>query len=263
MMTAACDVDGKIVTGRRSSRTNEEDPIQCCQGFHIEKTRRWSLISADIVSRAGGQVLWQSDFHRIVYALTDIRGTTQCGDGLVKSLRLEPGCFAFRPAGVALRNTLPEPARFVRIMQSPGTYERLISEMVRGGAVQFEPSSGARDPLVSQIVLTIANEAQDGFLDYVLADTLATASAVQILRHYVHPSAIGLTPANGLSRERLQRVRDFIETHLEDRLTLTHLAEVACLSPYHFSRSFKQSVGIGPQRYIMRWRIERAKTLHF
>jgi AraC family transcriptional regulator len=96
---------------------------------------------------------------------------------------------------------------------------------------------------------------------HVLADALATALAVQILRHYVHPSLIALSPANGLSRERLLRVRDYIETHLEDRLTLTHLAEVACLSPYHFSRSFKQSVGIGPQRYIMRLRIERAKTL--
>jgi len=70
-----------------------------------------------------------------------------------------------------------------------------------------------------------------------------------------------LSRRNGLSRERLQRVRDYIETHLDDRLTLTVLAEVACLSPYHFSRSFKQAVGIGPQRYVMRRRLERAKTL--
>jgi AraC family transcriptional regulator len=56
-------------------------------------------------------------------------------------------------------------------------------------------------------------------------------------------------------------VRDYIETHLDVRLTLTVLAEVACLSPYHFSRSFKQAVGIGPPQYVMRLRLERAKTL--
>jgi AraC-like DNA-binding protein len=44
-------------------------------------------------------------------------------------------------------------------------------------------------------------------------------------------------------------------------LTLTDLAGIACLSPYHFSRSFKEAVGIGPQRYVMQRRLERAKTL--
>jgi AraC family transcriptional regulator len=39
------------------------------------------------------------------------------------------------------------------------------------------------------------------------------------------------------------------------------LADIACLSPYHFSRSFKQAVGVGPQRYVVERRIERAKTL--
>ena len=70
-----------------------------------------------------------------------------------------------------------------------------------------------------------------------------------------------LEPSSGLSRERLKRVQDYIEAHLDDRLTLTDLAGVACLSPYHFSRSFKQAVGIGPQRFVMQRRLERAKTL--
>jgi AraC family transcriptional regulator len=42
---------------------------------------------------------------------------------------------------------------------------------------------------------------------------------------------------------------------------LADLAGVACLSPYHFSRSFKQAVGVGPQRCVMQRRIERSKTL--
>ena len=46
-------------------------------------------------------------------------------------------------------------------------------------------------------------------------------------------------------------MRDYIDAHLADRFTLTDLAGVACLSPYHFSGSFKLALGIGPQRYVM------------
>jgi AraC family transcriptional regulator len=33
------------------------------------------------------------------------------------------------------------------------------------------------------------------------------------------------------------------------------------LSPYHFSRAFKQSFGMPPHRYLTNQRIERAKSL--
>ena len=54
---------------------------------------------------------------------------------------------------------------------------------------------------------------------------------------------------------------DYVEVYLDDDLSLTVLADIACLSPYHFSRSFKLALGIGPQRYVMQRRLERAKTL--
>lgn len=58
---------------------------------------------------------------------------------------------------------------------------------------------------------------------------------------------------------RLRRVLDYIEAHLDRDLTLAELAGVACLSPCHFSRSFKLAVGVGPRRYTVRRRVERAK----
>jgi AraC family transcriptional regulator len=84
---------------------------------------------------------------------------------------------------------------------------------------------------------------------------------VQVTRQFVDPAAIMLTPSNGLSGERLKRVHNYIEAHLADPLTLTDIAEVACLSPYHLSRSFKLATGIGLHQYIIRLRIERAKGL--
>jgi hypothetical protein len=44
------------------------------------------------------------------------------------------------------------------------------------------------------------------FLDHILVDALNTARAVRIVRHFVDLSKITLAPANGRSREKLQRM---------------------------------------------------------
>jgi AraC family transcriptional regulator len=237
------------------------NPFWSSPGIYIESTRSWGSISAEIISRAVGKVVWRSDCYRIVYALTDFLGTVRNDNGPERDSPLLRDNFSFRPCGVTLESTVEAPVRFIQIVQRREVYDDIISEMVRGGAVDLEPRTEFHDPLVSQMALTIANQIDGGVLDNILADALCTALAVRIVRHYVDPSAIELAPSSGLSRERLQRVRDYIEAHLDGRLSLTDLAGVACLSPYHFSRSFKLAVGVGPHHYVMQRRIDRAKAL--
>jgi AraC family transcriptional regulator len=225
-----------------------------------ERTRSWRLMSVGVFRRAAGEVVWQSDYYRISCVLTAICGTERSDDGRVEEYRLRPGDIALRPPNRKLWSDLSG-GRFIQILQSRETYDNLIPELVRDGTVHFDPQDPFRDPLISQIAVTLANEIDDGFVDGILADALNTALAVQVTRRFVDRSALLLEPSNGRSRERLERVRDYIEAHLDDRLTLADLAGVACLSPYHFSRSFKQAVGVGPQRYVMQRRLERAKTL--
>jgi AraC family transcriptional regulator len=56
-------------------------------------------------------------------------------------------------------------------------------------------------------------------------------------------------------------VTTYIEDHLDEHIPLQTLAGLARLSPYHFSRAFKQSFGVPPHRYHIQRRIERAKSL--
>jgi AraC family transcriptional regulator len=65
----------------------------------------------------------------------------------------------------------------------------------------------------------------------------------------------------GLARWQQKRVAAYIEEHVADDIPLAALAELARLSPYHFSRSFKRSFGMPPNKYHASRRIERAKQL--
>jgi transcriptional regulator of acetoin/glycerol metabolism len=65
----------------------------------------------------------------------------------------------------------------------------------------------------------------------------------------------------GLSPRTLRRVRDHVESHLEENLSIETLAAASGLSMYHFIRAFKQSQGVTPHHYLLHRRIERAREL--
>lgn len=58
--------------------------------------------------------------------------------------------------------------------------------------------------------------------------------------------------------ERLNRVLVFIGENLDQPLSLTRLAEVACFSPFHFHRLFAAHLGETLHDHVRRLRLERA-----
>ena len=60
---------------------------------------------------------------------------------------------------------------------------------------------------------------------------------------------------------RLLRGRDYLLSSLDQPIQLSDIAQAACLSPYHFHRTFTRAFGETPQRYLTRQRLERAALL--
>lgn len=75
------------------------------------------------------------------------------------------------------------------------------------------------------------------------------------------PVANGAFQAGGLARWQARRAITYIDTHLDSRLDVPTLARLVSFSRSHFSRAFKQSLGIPPMTYVKVRRVEKAKAL--
>jgi len=125
-----------------------------------------------------------------------------------------------------------------------------------------QPVVGVVDPVVLGATLRLRRaHVGTGWLGDVEASTLAHDLARHVVTEH---GALRLDPPPGhtrLPRRVLCRVHDLVEDRLSDRLTLDDLAAVAGLSPYHFSRCFRASVGHAPYAFVTARRIDRARLL--
>jgi len=56
-------------------------------------------------------------------------------------------------------------------------------------------------------------------------------------------------------------VREYIAAHLQQNISIQMLADVAGLSMFHFARTFKQSEGVTPHRFLLQSRLRRVQEL--
>jgi AraC family transcriptional regulator len=65
----------------------------------------------------------------------------------------------------------------------------------------------------------------------------------------------------GLPPKMPRRVREYIEVHLDEKISIESVAAAIGLSMFHFARAFKQSEGVTPHDYLIRRRVKRAMEL--
>lgn len=82
----------------------------------------------------------------------------------------------------------------------------------------------------------------------------------RLANHTGDGSVAAAVPAQ-LDDRRMARVQAFVEENLHRSITLADIAEAAALSPNHFCRLFRASIGLPPVRYVYARRIARARSL--
>lgn len=166
------------------------------------------------------------------------------------------------PSGLPFAATLESASEHLAIYLDPSLLLRAAAESRTPNGVEVIESCAPRDPVINSIGMALLAELEsEGLGSRLYAESLANVLAVHLLRHYTALGGDALHFTGGLSGQKLRAVFSFVADNYERDISLAELAGVAGISTFHFAREFKRATGTTPHQHLIKYRIERAKSL--
>jgi AraC family transcriptional regulator len=198
----------------------------------------------------------------VVHRDGPVQVTRRMGETVVKKT-VAPGGLFILPAGHRFAVELGGALSTIHIYVRRQVVADAAREVLKGGDSEIElvPRFGVHDPLIEQAAYKAGEMVRDGIdSDWAVA-CLARTIALQLVTAHATASHVGHQSGDGLSAERLGRIREFIALNLGVGISLSDMAAEVALSPVHFSRQFKRSVGQTPHQFLLAARVAAARRL--
>lgn len=129
-------------------------------------------------------------------------------------------------------------------------------------ALEAPASSGLTDTTIEHLVRAMLPQLRAGvYPTRLYADHLKLALATHVAHAYGGMRPGDRMARGGLAPHLLRRAQEILRANLRDGLSLEAIAEECGLSPRHFARAFKDSVGLSPHRWMMNARVATAKAM--
>jgi AraC family transcriptional regulator len=145
-----------------------------------------------------------------------------------------------------------EPEKFERFAHSE------VGVLLKGSQLRNLPLFTDPDICQAGVVLRDALISRDVGSE-VLFESLARVFLVKLIQKYGDRTEEEIVFARGFTAQQYKRMLDFVAAHYAKTITIEELANIGALSPSHFSRLFKQTIGRSPMQFIMAYRVEQAK----
>jgi AraC family transcriptional regulator len=169
---------------------------------------------------------------------------------------------AIVPASIQHQVSWDQESDFTLLFLDPDFLVQVAYESISGDRIELMPQFAMHDPFIDQIGRSLAAELEsNGLGSRLFAGSLTTALSIHLLRNYASRHQTLAEQIGGLPQRKLQQAIAYMHDRLIESLSLAEIANELNMSQYHFSRLFKQSMGISPYQYVMRLRIERAEYL--
>ncbi|WP_437354125.1 helix-turn-helix transcriptional regulator [Neorhizobium petrolearium] len=176
----------------------------------------------------------------------------------------KPGDIDIIPAGVDGSREDDADCRILRLSLYPSLLREVAEELGHdAGKTELLPRLQVRDTRLEAIGWAIKADLEaDTPSDPLYVDLLANALAVRLIEIATAGSALAESHSGlQLSARQLRLVTEFIETNLDQKLHLADLAAVAGMSVTRFKALFRNSTGISVHQYVIRRRVEHARSL--
>jgi len=143
---------------------------------------------------------------------------------------------------------------------------KFVADVVRDGLpaerVEFATQRSARDDAIVRYTDVFRSELAAGCPNGPLyADAMTIGLALHLLSRYAIAKPKIPAPRGKLSSLQLRAVVEVIRARLDEDVSLPALAEHAHVSPFHFARLFRATVGMPPHQFVLRQRVQRSLTL--
>jgi AraC family transcriptional regulator len=173
-----------------------------------------------------------------------------------------PNALSIFPAGITLQEQAMSEVDFTNLLLNPGFLNRVAGEMGLKDRMELLAQWSVRDEEIESIARAAEAEIRSGLeVGSLFIESLATALAAHVLARYSSNPVEIQKYRTGMSPSQLRRTKEFIEANLGEDCGLAELAANVQMSPYYFSRLFKQSTNYSPHQFVIRKRIERAQQL--
>ncbi len=230
----------------------------------LPKSAVWNGISIERHSQPAAECELCLPQHTFCILLNEGYTERRVDGGHLLANRAEPGEVLFYPAFSQHWIRWQKDAEFLLLFLDSSLITQDEENIADYDAIEaMERKREFRDPLVQQIGLALNAELDGGMVDSsaLYAESLATALSAHLLRHYSTKESIVRDITSNVPNAPMQRVIEYIHYNLAQQLTIAELSFIANLSPYHFSRTFKQATGMAPHQYVLHIRIDHAKEL--